>query len=95
MGPSTGVAVGGAGSSPPNAGQYAWKLHHEHSGPGFGRKSSRSQARSTACQSAPTLRRSPRVDCSVGYDVMVTGSWRWRSWTFAGRWPNSSSHSRE
>ena len=61
VGPATGDGRArlASGSSPPNAGQKAWKEHQAHSGPGLGRKSSRSQARSTACQIAPTLRRRP------------------------------------
>ena len=63
-----------ASGSPPKAGQNSWNEHQAHSGPGLGRKSSCSQARSTADQMAPTLVRRPRVDCSVGTVVIASGS---------------------
>ena len=61
------AALAGSGS-PPQAGQQVLNEHQSQSRPGFGRKSSRSQARSTALQMAPTRRCSPVIDWSDNLD---------------------------
>ena len=60
--------------SPPNDGQYALKPHQSHRRDGLGRKSSRSQARSTAVQMAESRRSTPRVDWSLGVAHALTGN---------------------
>ena len=62
----------------------------ERSGPG--RKSSRSHARSMACQTARVRWRWPFSDCSVGTAVMVTGSRRCSRRTSTGGRPSRRSH---
>src|ERR1700728_4035790 len=65
-----------------NAGQRCWKLQNLHSPDGRGRKSSRSQARSIADQTATVRCRCPRTDCSVGVATTSTGSRKYRSFTW-------------
>ena len=50
---------------------------------------------SIAIQMAASLRSTPRVDRSVGVEMMATGSARYSSWTCAGRLPKRRSHSSE